>query len=80
MRCRLTVTLPEDVCRALHAQAGRGNVSRSVEGLVRAHLVLDEDLEAAYREMAADAAREREALERSTGTHDGVADTGMECG
>lgn len=63
MHRKLTITLAEDVYRGLHQQVGRGRISSFIEELVRPHVVDDTELEAAYREMAADTEREREALE-----------------
>ena len=63
MHRKLTITLAEEVYRGLHQQIGRGQISSFIEDLVRPHVVDDEELEAAYREMAADEARERDALE-----------------
>ena len=62
MRRKLTVTLAEDVYEGLHRRVGRGRSSSFIEELVRPHVVGDAGLEAAYRRMAADTAREREAL------------------
>jgi predicted CopG family antitoxin len=63
MHRKLTITLAEEVYEGLHRHAGRGQISSFIEELVRPHVVGDAELEAAYREMAADRAREREALE-----------------
>ena len=63
MHRKLTITLAEEVYQGLHRQVGRGQISSFVEELVRPHVVDEGELEAAYREMAADAEREREALE-----------------
>jgi hypothetical protein len=63
MHRKLTITLAEDVYQGLHRQVGRGRISSFIEDLVRPHVVDEAELEAAYREMAADAQREREALE-----------------
>jgi len=62
MQKKLTITLDPEVYEALHRQIGRGNISQFIESLVRPH-VMQTDLEAAYREMAADEEREAEALE-----------------
>jgi len=51
---------------AAHRVIGRRRISRFLETLARPH-VLKNDLEAAYREMAADERREAEALEWSEG-------------
>ena len=63
MQRKLTITVADEVYRGLHRKVGRGQISRFIEGLVRPHVVEDRELEAAYREMAADREREREALE-----------------
>ncbi len=63
MHRKLTITVAEEVYEGLHRQVGRGRISSFIEQLVRPHVVADEELEAAYREMAADTAREQEALE-----------------
>ena len=63
MHRKLTITVADDVYRGLHQKVGRGEISRFIEGLVRPHVVTDADLEAGYREMAADTEREREAWE-----------------
>lgn len=63
MHRKLTITLAEEVYQGLHRQVGRGQISSFIEELVRPHVVDHRELEAAYREIAADAEREREALE-----------------
>lgn len=63
MHRKLTITLDEEVYRGLHQHIGRGQISSFIEDLIRPHVVDDEELAAAYREMAADKARERDALE-----------------
>ncbi len=63
MHRKLTITVSDEVYRGLHQKVGRDEISRFIENLVRPHIVSDTDLEAAYREMAADAEREQEALE-----------------
>lgn len=63
MHRKLTITVSDEVYQGLHHKVGRGQISRFVEDLVRPHVVEQNSLEAAYREMAADEAREREALE-----------------
>ena len=62
MQKKLTLTVDEEVYEGLHKVIGRRKISRFIEDLVRPHVV-GEDLEKAYREMAADEAREAEALE-----------------
>ena len=61
---KLTITVDERVYEGLHDIVGRGRISRFIEALVRPYVV-QEDLEAAYRKMAQDEAREAEALEWS---------------
>lgn len=73
MQKKLTITLDEQVYEGLHRVIGRGNISQFIEALVRPH-VLDADLDAAYREMALDEARESEALEWAEATVGDVAD------
>lgn len=62
MRKKLTITIDEQVYEGLHEVIGSRQISRFIEDLVRPH-VLSEDLEVAYKEMAADEEREAEALE-----------------
>jgi len=64
MAKKLTITVSEDVYAGLHRVIGRGRISRFLESLARPHVV-NPDIEAAYREMAADEGRESEALEWS---------------
>ena len=67
MQKKLTITLDERVYNGLHSVVGRRQISRFIESLVRPH-VIGEDLEAAYRQMAQDEAREAEALEWAEAT------------
>lgn len=67
MKKKLTVTVDEKVYRGLHKVVGRRKISRFIQELVRPHVIV-EDLEAGYRAMAADEAREREAREWVEGT------------
>ncbi len=62
MSRKLTITVSEEVYNGLHARIGAGRISRFIDALARPHVV-DTELDAAYREMAADAGRETEALE-----------------
>ena len=62
MRKKLTITLDKNVYGALRRVVGRGSISRLIEDLVRPH-VMEQDLDAAYRELAQDKDREVEALE-----------------
>jgi len=61
------------VYEGLHDVVGRQRISRFIEDLVRPH-VLSPDLEAAYKEMAEDEAREMEALEWAEVTVGDVSD------
>ena len=58
MQKKLTITIDEGVYHGLYRVVGPRRISRFIEDLVRPHV---EDLEDAYRQMAADEAREREA-------------------
>jgi len=73
MHKKLTITLDERVYEGLHTIIGRGRISRFIETLVRPHIV-GKDLEAAYRQMAQDEAREAEALEWAEATLGDAAD------
>lgn len=64
MQKKLTITVDEQVYDGLHRVVGQGKISQFIESLVRPHVVKN-SLEAAYREMAVDEARESEALEWS---------------
>jgi predicted CopG family antitoxin len=64
MNRRLTITVSEAVYEGLHRTIGRRRISQFIERLARPH-VIPEDIEASYRDMAADQAREQEALEWS---------------
>ena len=64
MTKKLTIMIEEEVYQGLCNVVGRGKISHFINDLVRP-LVLELDLESAYREMAADEARESEALEWS---------------
>lgn len=66
MNRKLTITVSEAVYEGLHRTIGRRRISQFIERLARPHVVA-EDLEASYRDMAADQAREQEALEWSEG-------------
>ncbi len=67
MQKKLTITVDERVYEGLHKVVGRRRISRFIEDLVRPY-VLRQDLEAAYRQMGQDEAREAEALEWSEAT------------
>jgi len=62
MSKKLTITVPDDVYEGLHAVIGARRISRFISDLARPHVVRRE-LAKAYKQMAADEAREREALE-----------------
>jgi predicted CopG family antitoxin len=62
MRRKLTITLDEEVYLGLHRHIGKRKISQFIEDLTRPH-VIDADLELAYKEMAADEERERQAVE-----------------
>jgi len=73
MQKKLTITVDEKVYSGLHRVIGRRRISRFIESLVRPHVVQDE-LSAAYQEMAQDELREQEALEWAESTVMDVAD------
>lgn len=73
MQKKLTITIDEHVYDGLHTAIGRRNISQFIEALVRPH-VMGAELEAAYREMAADEDREAEALDWAEATVGDVAD------
>ena len=73
MQKKLTITVDEEVYQGLHKVIGRRHISQFIEDLVRPH-VIGTDLEAGYRAMAADEAREAEALEWSEATIGDVVD------
>jgi predicted CopG family antitoxin len=73
MQKKLTITIDEQVYEGLHTLIGRRRISRFIEDLVRPY-VIDQDLEAAYQEMARDAEREAEALEWAEATIGDVSD------
>ncbi|MFT5367231.1 MAG: hypothetical protein ACI8V2_002189 [Candidatus Latescibacterota bacterium] len=73
MHKTLTITLDEEIYTQLHKHVGHGQISRFIEDLLRPH-VLSSDLEAGYKQMAQDDARESEALEWSEATIGDVAD------
>ncbi|MBN1250474.1 MAG: addiction module antitoxin [Anaerolineae bacterium] len=67
MQRKLTITVDEEVYEGLYRVVGAGKISAFIEDLVRPHVTLP-DLDAAYREMAADEAREVGALELAEAT------------
>ena len=66
MNRKLTITVSAAVYEGLYRTIGRRGISQFIEKLARPHVV-PEELEAAYRDMGADAAREQEAQEWSEG-------------
>ena len=70
---KLTITVDEQVYEGLHSVIGRRNISEFLSSLARPHVVKP-DLEAAYRQMAQDEARESEALEWAEATLGDVSD------
>jgi predicted CopG family antitoxin len=67
MQKKLTITIDERVYDGLQKVVGPGKISQFIEVLVRPH-VLNQELDAAYQEMALDEEREAEALEFSEAT------------
>lgn len=70
---KLTITVEDEIYEGLYRRIGPRRISRFLESLARPH-VIDEDLEAAYREMAADETREADAEEWSESLLSDVAD------
>lgn len=62
MHKRMTITLDEAVYDGLYRVIGRRRMSQFIEDLVRPHVV-DTSLDDGYRAMAADQAREADAME-----------------
>ncbi len=62
MHKRMTITLDQEVYEGLYRTIDKRRISQFIEDLLRPH-VLYSDLDAGYRAMAADQARETEALE-----------------
>ena len=73
MRRKLTITVDKAVYDGLHRVVGRRRISHFLTELARPHVVQD-DLEAGYRAMAADEEREQEAAEWIEGLIGDVAD------
>ncbi|MGH8566710.1 MAG: addiction module antitoxin [Gammaproteobacteria bacterium] len=73
MQKKLTISIDEAVYEGLHRVIGRRNISRFLEGLARPH-ILPAAIDEAYRQMAADEARETEAAEWVEGLVGDVAD------
>jgi len=59
---KLTITVDAEVYNGLHTVVGRRRISRFLNDLARPHVV-GQDLSAGYAAMAADEAREAEAVE-----------------
>lgn len=64
MQKRMTISIDEAVYEGLVRVIGRRKISRFLEDLARPHVVTDEIADG-YQAMAADAERERDALEWS---------------
>ncbi|RKY02756.1 MAG: addiction module antitoxin [Spirochaetes bacterium] len=64
MHKKLTISIDEKVYEGLYKRVGRRKISNFIENLVRP-LVIEEEWESGYKEMAEDEAREKEALEWS---------------
>lgn len=64
MQRKLTITVDAAVYDGLYRTVGARRISQFIEDLVKPH-VLDEDIFAAYAQMASDEARESEADEWS---------------
>lgn len=62
MQKKLTISIDEQVYKGLYKVIGPRRISRFIEDLVRPY-VLNQELEAAYEEMAQDEERETEAME-----------------
>lgn len=62
MHKRMTITLDEAVYEGLYRRVGKRRMSQFIEDLLRPHVV-DTALDDGYRAMAADKARETEAME-----------------
>lgn len=70
---KLTITVSDEVYKGLHAKIGARRISGFLDSLARPHVV-DTDLDAGYRAMAADEQREADALEWSENLITDVAD------
>ncbi len=62
MHKRITITLDEAVYDGLYRSIRKRRISQFIEDLLRPH-VLDSALDAGYRAMADDSAREKEAMQ-----------------
>lgn len=63
---KLTITVSDEVYEGLYAKIGRGRISKFIDNLARPHVVED-SLAEGYAAMAADEAREAEAMAWSEG-------------
>ena len=63
MAHRLEITLSDEVYQGLRQHVESDHISAFIESLLRPLLLSEHDLEAAYQAMAADTAREQEALD-----------------
>lgn len=73
MHKRMTITLDEAVYEGLNRTIGKRRMSQFIEDLLRPH-VMDTALDDGYRAMAADKAREAEALDWCNGLAKDMAD------
>ncbi len=64
MRRKLTITVDDAVYEGLRRTVGQRKISQFIENLIKPHIA-DSTLDAGYRAMAADQAREADALEWS---------------
>lgn len=78
MANKLAITVDADVYHGLHSVIGRRRISRFLNDLARTHLT-GRDLAAGYGAMAADAAREAEALVWSESLIPGVVNEPDRC-
>lgn len=62
MSRKLTINVSDEVYEGLHRTVGRRRISQFLDNLARPHVVRS-DIDAAYREMAGDEERERDARE-----------------
>ena len=73
MQKKLTITIDQKIYEGLHKIVGRRKISQFIAALVRPH-VIGVDMEAAYRNMAQEEAREAEASAWADDTIGDVAD------
>ncbi len=73
MQKKLTLTIDEEVYEGLRKNIGPRKISKFVEELVRPHVVRP-DMETAYKDMARDKKREKEALEWAEITFKDISD------